>query len=532
MTALPPINNQNNISNTSALPNTTYPVITPFFRPIAPFDPISNLILTRPFQIISGTDQDDIIEISLGEYTSTSWGMEPPRPSAYRGGKGNDTAVFKGNLSNYSIEPMSDGSINISTPYSGENINLSDFETFKFADITLSADQLKDTSTILNYFRNTWNQLGLTDYTIEISKTRADSRPLAGGVRFPMIDPTTLGKNSITLDIINDQVLQSSDQGYDIANSPLAHFKVDNIFNLIDQANQRGDTVKVIYSELGVPRTVDINNERYNFIVRSKIITGTNQDDTLLALPTSLKKDTSSYSLSTNYRGGEGDDTLIIPANLEDFHITQMPNGNFSIVSKASGFFTTHSSNIEHFKFNDIILDTDQFNKQLLGYYKARWDKNPPQDYSLHITRSLTPIFREPNDIASIIPYVDRHKDVTIEFKNGQPISATSTNLNSTPVMSDSDLAQFTPEKIFDLINTGITNNQRMDITYGENHLPYIIKIFNGNERTIYEISLRPSGLDLNLITPPSNNPRNPFRSEDILGLLVNTIKQHLTNIT
>ncbi|WP_020557927.1 DUF6174 domain-containing protein [Thiofilum flexile] len=445
--------------------NDTVVIATPLPAPISTTAP-------RPFTI-------SMEEIAYGNKT-------------YWGGAGQDTAVFAGKLSDYFVQTPPNGEIKV-TPASEyaalQPVTIKDFEVFQFADISLSKEQLKNPAATLDYRRQQWQAQGLNNYSLSVEKfTDPNQVP-----RTITASPAMWADyQSAQLDILNGRVVQASGTKDNSTLSPeLANLTIDALFDLAQQAINRGEKVEINYNAKGIPASILIGTTQYRITMQSDIIAGSTRDDHFtaqFATDPSLPTGTMSNMKSTRYIGDTGNDTLTINGRLRDFNVTQpLPShtGSFDIQRSSGGSYPVSTSGIEHLQFSDATIEAAELKPQILNYYQKQWNNFAPQDYILDVIKF--------ND-QGVYPYRN-DTQASIEVKNGQIASVSAKDMRGNATTPDPELANLTADKLFTLAQQMLTDNPKTEITYNRDRgYPGFIQLSANNSRSGYSAHLRLPG--------------------------------------
>ncbi|MEN9433645.1 MAG: hypothetical protein RLZZ422_1234 [Pseudomonadota bacterium] len=439
--------------------------------------------------IVPATSGNDTVTIPTPSFPTQPVPMDN---KTYWGGAGQDTAVFAGKLSEYSIQTTPDGTVMIN-PFNGPSVTIKDFENFRFADISLTKEQLLDPAQQLQYRRQQWQSQGLSNYSLSVSKaTTLESVP------YPVVDIISPESyQSAQLDVVNGQVANASSYGTNNATiSPeLANLTVDALFDLAQKALDRGEKVDINYDSRGIPNSVRVGNTNYSAYIQANLTAGTTGNDSFNAqfinYPT---PPTSSFeqALPSRYWGDAGSDTLVVNGRLRDFMVNRTPDGNsFDIYSVDGNKTSVSAVDIERLQFSDINIDTAQYKPQLLNYYQQQWNSAPLQDYTLELSKTKGPT---PNLADSFIPPESsaNYEHAKIEVKNGQIVSVTTTDNMGNPTTPSAELANLTVDKLFTTAQQALSTNEKTDITYDPRKTyPQSIQIPSDSGSTFYTAYVR-----------------------------------------
>ncbi|WP_020557925.1 DUF6174 domain-containing protein [Thiofilum flexile] len=452
--------------------------------------------------ITPATSGNDTVTIATPNYPGMEPGVTYPAPvpvtigtpalenKTYWGGEGQDTAVLSGKLSDYTLQTQSDGTI-VLTPINGPSVTLKAFETFQFADTSLTKEQITDPAQMLNYRRQQWQSQGLTNYSLGVGKStnNNDGRTITADVM--------MNYQSAKIDVINGRVVnaETSDMGNTTLSPELANMTIDSLFDMAQQAINRGEKVDIQYSNTGIPQSVRIGSTQYHANIHSKITAGTTGNDTFTAQFTPYSA-TTPYSLpeNTRYVGDSGDDTLKINGRLQDFQINQnstTQNGSFTIYNSSNNSPAISTSGIEHLQFNDTTIDAAQLKPQMLNYYQQQWNNAPLKDYTLELTKNTAPTIPTATTTVttptSPIANPDSNRRTIIEVKNGQIASITAKDYMGNTLTPDPEFANFTVEKLFDLAQQGLAANDKSTVYYdSKKSYPQSIQVAGNNGNTTY----------------------------------------------
>ncbi|WP_020557926.1 DUF6174 domain-containing protein [Thiofilum flexile] len=441
--------------------------------------------------IIPATAGNDTVTIATPSYQNPTTGemiFNPSDSKTYWGGEGQDTAVFSGKLSDYSIQTQSDGSI-IVAPFNGQPATIKGFETLRFADTSMTKEQLTDPAQMLNYRRQQWQSQGLNNYSLIVSKsTGSEPSSISSTTPIPIL---ATNFQTAQLDIVNGRVLNANAMENSNNNTPLspdlANMTVDNLFDMAQQAINRGEKVDIQYDYRGIPNSVRIGSTHYSAHIQSKIVAGTTGDDNFTAQFTSYPSTMMPYTElgETRYVGNSGNDTLKINGRLQDFYVSQSPaqNGSFNIFSSTNNAFPVSTSSIERLQFNDVSIDSAQYKSQILNYYQQQWNNAPLKDYTLELTKNTS----DPVSAWSSSYHVPDYSRTIIEVKNGQVASVTAKDMQGNTATPDPEFANFTVDKLFSLAQQSIAANDKAEIFYSSRRpYPQSIQTTDNNGKSTY----------------------------------------------
>ncbi|MGB2746753.1 MAG: DUF6174 domain-containing protein, partial [Thiofilum sp.] len=448
--------------------------------------------------IVPATSGNDTVAIPTPSFNPSQ--NIPMDNKTYWGGAGQDTAVLSGKLSDYSISSQPDGTIMIS-PFDGQPVTIKDFESFRFADISLTKEQLLDPAQTLNYRRQQWQAQGLSNYSLSVSKYTNNAME---GIPVAMADSISSGPvggyENAQLDVVNGRVVKAS--SYDLNNptvSPeLANLTVDALFDLAQKALDRGEKVEINYDQRGVPNNVRIGNINYSAYLQANLIAGTAGDDTLNAQFTPYPTTPTiglEQILPSRYWGDAGNDTLAINGRLRDFMVNRNPNSDtFDIYANDGNKTSVSTVDIERLQFSDVSIDTAQYKPQLLNYYQQQWNSAPLQDYTLELTKSKAPVYNPADSfIAPVLS--DNFERATLEVKNGQIVSVTATDSMGNPTTPSAELANLTVDKLFTIAQQALATNAKTEINYDSRKAyPQSIQIPTDGSNTYYSAYVRVPG--------------------------------------
>lgn len=474
--------------------------------------------------IFSATDGNDKVDIPISTLNIDPAFNSTLLNRVYRGKAGQDTAVLPGKLSDYMTQMIPDGTLYLyQYPFDSKMVILQEFEQFQFDDITLSKEQMLDPAQTLQYRRQQWQAQGIDSYSISINKSTMDeslsSRPLPQGVDLEVIKDKVVKATpmSAPIPVTNPLITPVPSTTPSTPATDLMNLSIDKLFDLMEKGINSGAKVSVQYDALGVPKDITIGNIHYFSHLTSRIISGTTGNDNLIvSLEPAPRSPVDKGSVANHYQGREGQDTLVINSDLKNIRVTRDYNGNLSFSGYYNGrdprniaHFT--SSDIEHIKFNDAIIDNTQLYPQLLTYYQKAWDKAPISEYTLKISR-----YSPTTQMSDSGP-----ADITIKVKNGAVVSASTRNGQGRFITPDANSVNLTVEKLYELAQENMSNNLIGEISFDQTRAyPKNFQVIKNGAVNVYTILMQtPSELGLpdlgggsSIISgvPPTNlNPVN-----------------------
>ncbi|WP_020557928.1 DUF6174 domain-containing protein [Thiofilum flexile] len=244
-------------------------------------------------------------------------------------------------------------------------------------------------------------------------------------------------------------------------------------------------------------------------VPNQEIITtqGTEGDDVLQANVSTTQAATPPRGYHGIYGKG-GTDTLVFPKRLADYQVsipeltadpitgTLSRSDEITITDRNTSSMTASQPprtirGIERFQFSDVTLDKAALIDPLqeLKYYKQLWAREGSDNYIIRLSRNSQGMQSTTvlNGVTHITPESSSGMAV-VEVQNGQVVSASLNQLvghagvvqgTSPDQTVDPQLAKFTVDSLFDLIERSIAEGKTVKVQYSPEGLPRGIYIGN-----------------------------------------------------